>query len=214
MKRNLLALFLSLGLTACNDDHKDQQNTIAESPELAPNLPVGTYIISTVTNEDLPQVGKYYLGQDGNKLLVLNDEQDRAQIVMSYDAKSKTWQSNQKDKNLVIKLDHYEKIVDEKLDINQLIGLYNLSFSNGTTIPIEVKANGQMIAKDPNCTFNGVITASQLANTAIYALTDNKCDLLKNNTQGYIVVDGDLDPTSFRMLSSKLESQDVWAFLN
>ena len=52
MKRYLLALFLSLGLTACNDDHKDQQNTIAESPELAPNLPVGTYIISTVTNED------------------------------------------------------------------------------------------------------------------------------------------------------------------
>ena len=33
--------------------------------------------------------GKYYSGADGTKLLVLDDDENRAKIVMSYDAKPK-----------------------------------------------------------------------------------------------------------------------------
>ena len=33
--------------------------------------------------------GKYYSGADGSKLLVLDDDENRAKIVMSYDAKQK-----------------------------------------------------------------------------------------------------------------------------
>ena len=51
MKRCLLVLLLGLGLAACNDnDHDDQVST--EKPALAPSLDVGTYIISTETDQN------------------------------------------------------------------------------------------------------------------------------------------------------------------
>lgn len=66
--------------------------------------------------------------------------------------------------------------------------------------------------RDPNCVFTGVITESALANTANYQLTDNKCDALKNNSKGYVVVDEDLEPMSFRLVSDTVASKDIWAF--
>lgn len=72
-----------------------------------------------------------------------------------------------------------KKIDDQKISINQLVGSYDLSFPNGTTVNAEVNAQGKIVSKDPNCVFTGVITESALANTANYQLTDNKCDALK-----------------------------------
>ncbi len=114
MKRCLLVLLLGLGLAACNDnDHDDQAST--EKPALAPSLDVGTYIISTETDQELPIAGKYYSGADGTKLLVLDDDENRAKIVMSYDAKTKAWRSNQSNQAMAVELAHYEKIADQKL---------------------------------------------------------------------------------------------------
>ena len=59
--------------------------------------------------------GKYYSGADGTKLLVLDDDENRAKIVMSYDAKNKTWKSNQSNQVMTVELAHYEKIADQKL---------------------------------------------------------------------------------------------------
>lgn len=211
MKRCLLVLLLGLGLAACNDnDHDDQVST--EKPALAPSLDVGTYIISTETDEELPMAGKYYSGADGSKLLVLDDDENRAKVVMSYDAKIKAWQSNQSNQTMAVELAHYEKIDDQKITLNQLIGTYDLSFPDGTTVNAEVNAQGKIVSKDSNCVFTGVITESALANTANYQLTDNKCDALKNNSKGYIVVDEDLEPMSFRLVSDTVASKDIWAF--
>lgn len=207
MKRCLLVLLLGMGLAACNDnDHDDQVST--EKPALAPSLDVGTYIISTETDEELPMAGKYYSGADGSKLLVLDDDEDRAKIVMSYDAKTKAWQSNQSNQAMTVELAHYEKIDDQKITLNQLAGTYDLSFPDGTT----VNAQGKIVSKDPNCVFTGVITESAVANTANYQLTDNKCDALKNNSKGFVVVDEDLEPMSFRLVSETVASKDIWAF--
>ncbi|MEI1673306.1 hypothetical protein V8Q10_04065 [Acinetobacter baumannii] len=211
MKRCLLVLLLGLGLAACNDnDHDDQVST--EKPALAPSLDVGTYIISTETDEELPMAGKYYSGADGSKLLVLDDDENRAKIVMSYDAKTKAWRSNQSNQAMTVELAHYEKIADQKLLLNQLVGTYDLSFPDGTTVNAEVSAQGKIVSKDPNCVFTGVITESALANTANYQLTNNKCDALKNNSKGYVVVDEDLEPMSFRLVSDTIASKDIWAF--
>ena len=210
MKCCLWILLLGLGLTACNNDNKDQQETV-EKPDLAPGLALGTYIVSVETDQELPMVGKYYSGGDGGKLLVLDDEQDRAKIVMHYDVQSKSWQSNQADKNFKVQFAHYEKIADQKLNLNQLMGTYTLSFADGSMIPVEVKAQGQIISKDQNCMFSGVMSESLLANTATYQLTDNKCEAMKNNVKGYVVMDQDLEPAGFRLLSDTVGSKDIWA---
>lgn len=63
--------------------------------------------------------------------------------------------------------------------LNQLVGTYDLSFPDGTTVNAEVSAQGKIVSKDPNCVFTGIITESALANTANYQLTDNQCDALK-----------------------------------
>ncbi|KCX55425.1 hypothetical protein J541_3501, partial [Acinetobacter pittii] len=101
---------------------------------------------------------------------------------------------------------------DQKITLNQLVGNYDLSFPDGTTVNAEVNAQGKIVSKDSNCVFTGVITESALANTANYQLTDNKCDALKNNSKGYVVVDEDLEPMSFRLVSDTVASKDIWAF--
>ena len=55
--------------------------------------------------------GKYYSGADGSKLLVLDDDENRAKIVMSYDAKTKAWRSNQSNQAMTVELAHYEKLL-------------------------------------------------------------------------------------------------------
>lgn len=213
MKRYLWIPLLTIGLAACNDnDDHSQTNLPVEKPALAPSLDAGTYIVSMESGQDLPMVGKYYSGTDGEKLLVLNDEQDRAKIVMHYDVQSKSWQSNQADQNFKVQFSHYEKIADQKLNLSQLTGMYDFSLADGSTVPVEINAQGQMISKDQNCIFTAKVSESALANTAIYQLTDNKCNALKNNSKGYIVIDEDLQPAHFRLVSDVVASQDVWAF--
>ena len=210
MKRYLILLVLSFGLAACNDDHKDQENT-GNSVELAPSLAKGTYSVSVETNDELPMVGKYFSGADGNKLLILNDEQDRAQVVMSYDVKSRTWQANQNNFK-PISFAHVDQLTDQTVDVASLAGSYILSFPNDQQIAFELNSNGTMLSKGSNCSFAGTVTASQINNVLNYQLQNNNCELLKNNTKGYLVVDDDLNPASFRLVSSIAGSQDGWAF--
>ncbi|RPE31624.1 hypothetical protein EC846_1091 [Acinetobacter sp. BIGb0102] len=212
MQRCLWILLLGLALSACHDDNNDRQEQPAEKSEPVPALAVGTYSVSIETDQELPTVGKYYSGTDGTKLVVLNDEQDRAQIVMHYDVATKTWHSNQSDKNLKLEFAHYEKIADQKLSLNELVGSYTLSLADGSSIPVEVKAQGQMISLDQNCSFTAKISESSLANTASFQFTENKCAALKNNEKGYVVVDQDLEPAAFRLLSDTVDSKDLWAF--
>ncbi|MDR2060687.1 MAG: hypothetical protein LBQ29_04720 [Acinetobacter sp.] len=212
MQRCLWILILGLALSACHDDNHDRQEQPVEKPEPVPALAVGTYSVSIETDQELPTVGKYYSGTDGSKLVVLNDEQDRAQIVMHYDVATNTWHSNQSDKNLKLEFAHYEKIADQKLSVNELVGRYTLSLADGSSIPVEVKAQGQMVSLDQNCRFTAKISESVLANTSSYQFTENKCLALKNNEKGYIVVDQDLEPAAFRLLSDRIGAQDLWAF--
>jgi len=212
MQRCLWILVLGLALSACHDGNNARQEQPAEKPEPVPALAVGTYSVSIETDQELPIVGKYYSGADGSKLVVLNDEQDRAQIVMHYDISTKTWHSNQSDKNLKLEFSHYEKIADQKLSLNELVGSYTLSLADGSSIPVEVKAQGQMISLDQNCSFTAKISESALANTANYQFTENKCAALKHNEKGYVVVDQDLEPAAFRLLSDTVDSKDLWAF--
>ncbi|KHF77667.1 hypothetical protein PJ15_0722 [Acinetobacter sp. neg1] len=212
MQRCLWVLLLGFALSACHDDNNDRQEQPAEKSEPVPALAVGTYSVSIETDQELPTVGKYYSGTDGTKLVVLNDEQDRAQIVMHYDVATKTWYSNQSDKNLKLEFAHYEKIADQKLSLNELVGSYTLSLADGSSIPVEVKAQGQMISLDQNCSFTAKISENSLANAASYQFTENKCAALKNNEKGYVVVDPDLEPAAFRLLSDTVDSKDLWAF--
>lgn len=213
MKHCLLVLLLTLGLTACNDnDDHSQTHPIVEKPILAPSLDVGTYTVSMESGQDLPIVGKYYAAPSGEKLLILNDEQDRAKIVMHYDVQSKSWQSNQADQNFKVQFSGYEKIADQKLNLSQLTGMYDLSFIDGSTVPVEINAQGQIISKDPNCMFTAKVSESTMANTATYQFTNNQCNALKNNTKGYIVLDEELEPAHFRLVSDANASQDIWAF--
>lgn len=212
MQRGVWILVLGLALSACHDDNNDRQEQPAEKPEPVPALAVGTYSVSIETDQELPTVGKYYSGADGTKLVVLNDEQDRAQIVMQYDVSTKTWHSNQSDQNLKLEFAHYEKIADQKLSLNELVGSYTLSLADGSSIPVEVKAQGQMISLDQNCSFTASISESAMANTASYQFTENKCAALKNNEKGYVVVDQDLEPAGFRLLWDTVDSKDLWAF--
>ncbi|OEC91703.1 hypothetical protein [Acinetobacter sp. YK3] len=212
MQRCLWVFLLGLALSACHDDNNDRQEQPAEKSEPVLALAVGTYSVSIESDQELPTVGKYYSGTDGTKLVVLNDEQDRAQIVMHYDVATKIWHSNQSDKNLKLEFAHYEKIDDQKLSLNELVGSYTLSLADGSSIPVEVKAQGQMISLDQNCSFTAKISESSLANTASYQFTENKCAALKNNEKGYVVVDQDLEPAAFRLLSDTVDSNDLWAF--
>lgn len=212
MQRCLWILLLGLVLSACHDDNNDRQQQSAGKPEPVPALAAGTYSVSIETEQELPTVGKYYAGTDGSKLVVLNDAQDRAQIVMHYDVATKTWHSNQNDKNLKLEFAHYEKIADQKLNLNELVGRYTLSLADGSSIPVEVKAQGHMISLDQNCRFTANISERAMANTARYQFTENKCAALKHNEKGYIVVDQDLEPAAFRLLSDTVDSKDLWAF--
>lgn len=211
MKHLLLVLPLCLGLVACKEDNKKPVQAKSQT-ELFPTLATGTYNISMETEQELPSAGKYYSGRDGNKVVVINDEDDRAQIVMSYDAKTKQWQSNQADKNRKIKFSNVSKIEAQKLNINSLTGSYMLSLQDDSRIAMEIQPQGRLISKDKNCQFSGVITESDLDNVAKYQLEKNSCDALKNNNQGYILVDEDLEPASFRLVSDRENAKDLRGF--
>lgn len=212
MKNYLVVLLVSLGLTACNDNHDEVRNNATQT--LAPNLAQGTYAVSIETDQEYPMAGKYYSGADGNKLLTINNDEDRAEVVMSYDSKAQKWQTNQDDKNKSIRFAHTDKISDDKIDIGSLSGNYNLSLANGNTLTLQVDNQGQIQGQGENCSFTGLISANQIANTANYQIQKNTCDVLKNNLNGFLVVDEDLSPTNFRLVSSMTGSQDIWAFIS
>lgn len=213
MQRNLWILLLGVALTACHDDHTDQPEPVAGKPEPVPALTTGTYAVSVETGQELPTVGKYYSGADGSKLVVLNDEQDRAQRVIHYDAATRTWHSsNQSGQPPKLEFASQEKIADRQLGLNELAGSYSLSLADGRTIPVEIKGQGQINSLDQNCRFSGKISESPMANTATYQFTENSCAALKNNVKGYVVIDEDLEPAAFRLLSDTVNAQDIWAF--
>lgn len=211
MKRLLMVLLLGMGLAACNDE-SNQANTSAETAELAPSLAVGTYQVSVETGDELPLAGQYYSGVDGNKLLVLYDATEHAKIIMQYDVKSKKWQSNQSEVNKALVFAHEEKIASSQVQVEQLVGSYTLSLSNDLTVPVEINAQGQISSKAQTCNFSGMITANQLAQTMSYELTANNCEAMKNNIKGFLVVDENSAPASFRLLSASVGSQDILAF--
>ncbi|RKG34804.1 hypothetical protein D7V21_05475 [Acinetobacter guerrae] len=212
MKHYWVVLLLTFGLAACNDDNKDQQNTDI-TQNLAPDLSQGTYSVSLETSNELPMTGKYYSGSDGNRLLIMNNDEDRAAIVMSYDAKSKTWQTNQ-NSPVPINFAHIDQITDQAVDIGSLAENYILSFPSDQSIQLEITSSGEIHSKEKNCSFAGTITKSQMNNVINYQIQNNTCDVLKNNTKGYLVIDEDLSPASFRLVSSIAGSQDGWAFIS
>jgi hypothetical protein len=211
MKRWLMVLLFGMGLAACNNDD-NQTNTSVNSPELAPSLAEGTYQVSVETSDELPLAGRYYSGADGNKFLVLYDANERAKIVMQYDAKTKKWQSNLNDNSKALIFAHQEQVFASQIGLEQLVGSYTLSLSNGSTVPVEINAQGQLSSKDQNCAFTGAITANQVAQTMSYELTVNSCEAMKNNMKGFVVVDDNSAPASFRLLSASVGSQDILAF--
>ncbi|MPW43286.1 hypothetical protein [Acinetobacter guerrae] len=212
MKHYWVVLLLTFGLAACNNDNKDQQNTNI-TQNLAPDLSQGTYSVSLETSNELPMTGKYYSGSDGNRLLIMNNDEDRAAIVMSYDAKSKTWQTNQSSP-VPINFAHIDQITDQAVDIGSLAENYILSFPSDQSIQLEITSNGEIHSKEKNCSFAGTIIKSQMNNVINYQIQNNTCDVLKNNTKGYLVIDEDLSPASFRLVSSIAGSQDGWAFIS
>lgn len=210
MKYYLVVLLVSLGLTACNDNQDEVSDDAIQT--LAPNLAQGTYAVSIETDQEYPMAGKYYSGADGNKLLTISNDQDRAEIVMSYNSQAQKWQTNQNDKNKSISFAHTDKIVEEIINIKALNGNYNLSLADGNTLALQVNSQGKIQGRGHNCSFTGSVSANQIANTANYKIQKNNCEVLKNNLEGFLVVDEDLKPTNFRLVSSMTESQDIWAF--
>lgn len=53
---------------------------------------------------------------------------------------------------MTVELAHYEKLLIKTL-LNQLVGTYDLSFPDGTTVNAEVSAQGKIVSKDPNCVY-------------------------------------------------------------
>lgn len=213
MKYYLVILFLTLGLIACSDDKESTENTenTDKNPNIAPLLNQGSYNVSVETNDELPLAGKYYSGADGTRLLILNDEQERAAVVMSYDAQKQIWQTTQHEAT-PISFAHTDSILDQAIDIATLAGSYTLSVPDHEYIQFEINNNGAMSSKQNNCAFVGTITSSQMNNVLNYQLQNNNCTALNNNTRGFVVIDDDFKPARFRLVSSATESKDAWAF--
>lgn len=211
MKRSIKLLVLPalLLLSACNDDSDSGSSSPALTVE---ELPAGVYTIST-GDMNAPTVGKYYADDSGNRLLVLNDSSDHASQVYQQQS-SNPWEATPAPTmDTSVTLLRHDPTPTASITVDSLAGTYITQAASGITASFTISSTGAISANATDCKLSGQLSAGTMPNTLQLSLDTAACGSLPASSTGFLLVDQDYAPATFRLLSTANQQIiDLWAY--
>ncbi|TCM70905.1 hypothetical protein EC844_101179 [Acinetobacter calcoaceticus] len=214
MKLNMkaVALLCSLGLVACGDDKAEVDTVPQDKTEIkVQSLPAGVHQVS-VGSEQQPQVGQIYVATSGDQLLVLNQENERAEKVYYTDSTQRWVSMPSTVKSEQVKFLHHEPIANQQIAVNQMQGRYIAHLDGEQVLTFAIDASGQIASFDSTCVMTGKITPSAIPNSLGFSLSSKNCKNWPEKAAGYLVVDEQYQPAAFRMINTQSNLNDLWVY--
>ncbi|WP_432721778.1 hypothetical protein R0381_002127 [Jeongeupia wiesaeckerbachi] len=211
----VLPLLLTLSLAACGggDDAGNGGDTGSPAvPKVSVDaLPAGSYTVA-IGDADAPQVGQYYSGSDGSRLLLVNDGNEVARTLYKQNA-SGVWAAVPVPKaDVNIQLLSRESRISPTVDAAQNAGRYTVALTAGEAT-FSLSAQGAITAIGEGCRISGQTGASPLPAAQALTLTFSGCDGLPASATGVLLADPDYAPAKLRLVvddGNKLV--DLWAY--
>ncbi|MFC0168504.1 hypothetical protein ACFFKC_10465 [Pseudoduganella danionis] len=202
-----LATASALLLSACGSQPDTAQVQIKVS-----DLSAGVYAVSSGDAAN-PVEGKYYAAADGSRLLVLNDGGQKAASLYQRAGNGAWRMTPAPASDTSLELASSNAISASVASISTLARSYTLRLANGEAASFSINSNGDIVAGSSSCKLTGKLSSSTLPNTLKASLSSNACGDLPAQSDGYLVLDGDYAPASFRLLTSAGNSLlDLWAY--
>lgn len=210
MKYFLLGL-LALLLAACDDgDDNNTQNTVKIS---VTQVSSGAYIVS-VGDSDAPTVGKYYAGDDGSRLLLLNNAQEQAETLYRKAAAGDWTAVPAVTQNTDISLLRSDAISHASVEVASLAGTYVTQTAGGLVATFSIAADGSISAGVSDCKLSGTLSPSSLPNALNLRLNVSTCGDLPASSQGNLLLAPDYHPAAFRLVTDDgTQIVDLWGYV-
>jgi hypothetical protein len=175
-------------------------------------LAAGVHRVSS-GDPDQPVVGSYHAAADGSALVILNDAEERAAKVYRRDGKD-AWQAAPgvgQDSAVTVQSIGVQPAL--ALSPASLAGRYVLRLGTGATAVFTLNAAGEIAAAEGGCKLSGKASPSALPQVLALTLNASGCGTLAATSEGWLVVDRDYAPASFRLVTSAAgKVSDLWAY--
>ncbi len=199
--------FIIIMLSGCNSSDDDTTPKVTVS-----DLSAGVYQVSS-GNPDAPNIGQYYAGSDGSRLLVLNDAANKA--TQAYrKASSGDWSAVPAvTQDLNVSLLRHDAVANTPLTVASAAGSYVTQVSEGVIATFSIAADGSLSASNSACKLSGKLTPSSLPNALSLSLNTTACGNLPASSQGNLVLDNGYYPAAFRFITDNgTQLLDLWVY--
>lgn len=211
-KLSFMTLSAVIVLASCGNDDKTTVPPKDKSEQITiPILEPGAHRV-VLGLEDDPIIGQYYVGNNQEKLLVLNDQEQRANKVY-YSQNKQGWQSlPATEKSEELKFNSQEKLDTVPLNIDHFTGQYAIAIDEQQTVNINIDAEGKISTLSSGCNISGQLAKSSMPNLLQYNATAKNCAGVPESLKGYMLQDDDYAPAVFRMLNVNQQLKDFWGY--
>ncbi|GHD55328.1 hypothetical protein [Jeongeupia chitinilytica] len=216
MKRFQYATLSCLVLAACGGSGSGGNSSplTPATPRVSVDaLPAGSYTVAT-GDADAPQVGQYYTGSDGRRLLVVNDADETASTLYKQDA-SGVWTAVPAPKaDVAIRLGASEARPSPAVDPARLAGSYTVLLAGGAAAQFGLSASGELVAQgNGTCRIAGRAMSGKLPGALDLALTFSGCAGLPASGNGVLLADPDYAPAALRLIADDGSRViELWAY--
>lgn len=211
IKLSFLTLSAAVVLVGCGQDDKATESENKSAQITIPVLEQGAHRV-VLGLEDDPVIGQYYVGNNHEKLLVLNDQEQRANKVY-YSQNQKGWQSlPAAQTSEEIKFSSQEKLNAQPLSIDYFTGKYAVALDEQQTVNINIDVSGKITTLGSGCNISGQLDKSTMPNVLQYTATAKNCSGVPESLKGYILQDDDYAPAVFRMININQQLKDFWGY--
>lgn len=208
LKLNLITAAASaLLLSACGSNNE------AAAPQIkVTDLAAGVYAVSSGDAASLSE-GKYYAAADGSRLLVLNDASQKASALYRRTGNGQWSMTPPPSADTTLELANSNAVTAAQASLSTLARSYTLRLSSGEMASFSIASSGDIVAGSSTCKLSGKLSTSPLPGTLKASLASAACGDLPAQSDGYLVVDSDYAPASFRLLAtSGTTLVDLWAY--
>lgn len=210
-KLSFLTLSVAVVLASCGQDDKKTELENKSAQITIPVLEQGAHRVVLGLEND-PVIGQYYVGRNHEKLLVLNDQEQRANKVY-YSQNKKAWQSlPPTEKSEELKFSNQEKLNAQQLSIDHFRGKYAVALDEQQTVNINIDVTGKITTLSSGCNLSGQLDKSTMPNVLQYIATAKNCSGVPESLKGYILQDDDYAPAVFRMININQQLKDFWGY--
>lgn len=212
IKLSFMTLSAVIVLASCGNGDKTTVPSEDKSGQITiPALEPGAHRV-VLGLEDDPIIGQYYVGSNQEKLLVLNDQEQRANKVY-YSQDKQNWQSlPTSTKSEELKFSNQEKINAQQLSIDHFTGQYAVALDEQQTVKVNIDAAGKISTLSSGCNITGQLLKSSMPNLLQYTATAKNCAGIPESLKGYMLQDDDYAPAIFRMININQQLKDFWGY--